>query len=114
MKKISKILNFQKISLHYFFFHMFDLQLDQLPQLCPTHPFKQSFLVFCEYMNGISQNGEASGGQNYPQPCPQGDLNPGQYILTKKVMEKVKFRLTLYQLSYAAKLQKDATFHYNY
>ena len=65
-------------------------------------------------MNGISQNGEAWGGQNDPQPCPQGDLNPGQYILTKKVMEKLKFRLMLYQLSYAAKLQKEVTFHYSY
>ena len=35
-------------------------------------------------MNGISQNGEAWGGQNDPQPCLQGDLNPDQCILTKK------------------------------
>ena len=65
-------------------------------------------------MNGISQIEEAWGGQNDPQPCLQGDLNPGQYILTKKVMEKGKFRLMLYQLSYSAKLHKDATFHYIY
>ena len=65
-------------------------------------------------MNGISQNGEAWGGQNDPQPCLQGDLNPDQCILTKKAMEKIKFRQVLYQLSYAAKLQKDAIFHYSY
>ena len=35
-------------------------------------------------MNSISQNGEAWGGQNDPQPCLQGDLNRDQYILTKK------------------------------
>ena len=35
-------------------------------------------------MNGISQNGEAWWGQNDPQPCLQGDLNPDQCILTKK------------------------------
>jgi hypothetical protein len=68
---------------------MFGIQLDQLPPLCSTHPFKESLLVFIEYMNGISQIGEAWGGQNDPQPCPQGDLNPGQYILAKKVMKKM-------------------------
>ena len=57
---------------------MFGIQLDQLPPLCSTHPFKESLLVFIEYMNGISQIGEAWGGQNDPQPCPQGDLNPDQ------------------------------------
>jgi hypothetical protein len=65
-------------------------------------------------MNGISQNAETSWDQNDPQPCPQGDLNPDQCILKKKVMEKIKFRLVLYQLSYAAKLQKSAIFHYSY
>ena len=44
-------------------------------------------------MNGISQNGEAWWGQNDPKPCLQGDLNPDQWILTKKVMEKMNFRL---------------------
>ena len=58
MKKISKFLNFQKISLHNFFFYMFDLQLGQLPPLCTTPPFKESLLVFIKYMNGISQNAE--------------------------------------------------------
>ena len=38
--------------------HVFDLQLDELPPLCPTHPFKESLLVFIEHMNGISQNAE--------------------------------------------------------
>ena len=114
MKKISKKLYLNFFYYIDFFFHMFDIQLGQLPQLCPSHQFKESLLVIIEYMNGISQNREAWGGQNDPQPCPQGDLNPGQYILTKKVMEKVKFRLMLYQLSYAAKLQKYATFHNTY
>jgi hypothetical protein len=59
MKKISKIFKFQKISLHRFFFHMFDLQLGQLPPLCTAYPLKQSFPTFYEYMNGISQIGEA-------------------------------------------------------
>ena len=65
-------------------------------------------------MNGISQNGEAWWGQNDPQPCPQGDLNPGQYILAKKVMIKIKFRLKLYQLSYPAILHKVVIFYYSY
>ena len=41
-----------------FFFYMFDLQLDQLPPLSSTHPFKESLLVFIKYMNGISENDE--------------------------------------------------------
>ena len=65
-------------------------------------------------MNGISQNGETLWDQNDPKPCLQGDLNPDQWILTKKVMEKINFRLKLYQLSYAAKLQNGAIFHYIY
>ena len=48
---------------------MFDLQLSQLPPLCPTHAFKESLLVYIKYMNGISQNREAWGGQNDPKPC---------------------------------------------
>ena len=67
--------------------------------------------VFIEYMNGISQTDETSWDQNDPKPCLQGDLNPDQWILTKKVMEKINFRLKLYQLSYAAKLQNGAIFH---
>ena len=43
-------------------------------------------------MNGISQNGEAWGGQNDPKPCLQGDLNPDQWILTKKSNGKDKFQ----------------------
>ena len=43
-----------------------------------------------------------------------GDLNPGQYILAKKVMKKIKFRLKLYQLSYAAILHKIAKSYYAY
>ena len=58
MKIFSKNFKFQKISLHRFFFHMFDLQLDQLPPLSSTHPFKESLLVFIKYMNGISENDE--------------------------------------------------------
>ena len=58
MKKISKNFKFQKFSLHIFFFYMFDLQLGHLPPLCPTHPLKESLLVFIKYMNGISQNAE--------------------------------------------------------
>ena len=58
MKFFSKIFIFQNISQHNFFFYMFDLQLGQLPPLCPTHPFKESLLVFIKYMNGISQNAE--------------------------------------------------------
>ena len=58
MKKISKIFKFQNFSLHRFFFHMFDLQLDQLPPLSSTHPFKESLLVFIKRMNGISENDE--------------------------------------------------------
>ena len=58
MKKISKFFKFQKISLHIFFLHMFDLQLDQLPPLSSTHPFKESLLVFIKRMNGISENDE--------------------------------------------------------
>jgi hypothetical protein len=77
-------------SLHIFFSHKFDLQSSQLPPLSSTHPFKESLLV--------------------PQPCPQGDLNLGQYILAKKVMKKIKFRLKLYQLSYAAILHNVAIY----
>ena len=114
MKKMSKFFKFQKISLHRFFFHMFDLQLDQLPPLSSTHPFKESLLVFIKRMNGISENDETLWDQNDPQPCPQGDLNPGQYILAKKVMKKIKFRLKLYQLSYSAILHKVAKSYYTY
>ena len=32
----------------------------------------------------------------------------------KKVMEKIKIRLKLYQLSYPAKLQNGAIFHYSF
>ena len=46
-------------------------------------------------MNGISQNAETLWDQNDPKPCLQGDLNPDQYILAKKVMKKIKFRLKL-------------------
>ena len=65
-------------------------------------------------MNGISQTDETSWDQNDPKPCLQGDLNPDQWILTKKVMEMIEFRQKLYQLSYAAKLQKSAVFYYSY
>ena len=65
-------------------------------------------------MNGISQNGETLWDQNDPKPCLQGDLNPDQWILTKKVMEMIEFRQKLYQLSYEAKLQKSAVFYYSY
>ena len=41
-------------------------------------------------MNGISQNGEPWWAQNDPKPCLQGDLNPDQWILAKKAMEKIK------------------------
>ena len=58
MKFFSKFFKFKKISLHTFFFHMFDLQLDQLPPLSSTHPFMESLLVFIKYMNGISENDE--------------------------------------------------------
>ena len=59
MKKKSKKLYFKFFLQHNFFFCMFDIQLGQLPPLCSAHPFKESLLVFIEYMNGISQNGEA-------------------------------------------------------
>ena len=42
MKKISKKIYLKKILLHRFFFHMFDIQLGQLPQLSATHAFKES------------------------------------------------------------------------
>ena len=41
-------------------------------------------------MNGISQNGETLWDQNDPKPCLQGDLNPDQWILTKKSNGKDK------------------------
>ena len=65
-------------------------------------------------MNGVSQNGETLWDQNDPKPCLQGDLNPDQWILTKKVMEKMKFRLKLYQLGYPAMLYNNAIFHCAY
>ena len=37
---------------------MFEIQLGQLPVLCSAHTFRESELVFIEYMNGTSQNGE--------------------------------------------------------
>ena len=45
---------------------------------------------------------------------PSRGFEPGSVYFDKKVMEKIKFRLVLYQLSYAAKLQKSAIFHYSY
>ena len=42
MKKISKKNYLKKILLHRFFFHMFDIQLGQLPPLSSTHPFNES------------------------------------------------------------------------
>ena len=65
-------------------------------------------------MNGVSQNGETLWDQNDPKPCLQGDLNPDLWILTKQVIEKITFRLKLYQLSYPAKLQNGAIFHYSF
>ena len=65
-------------------------------------------------MNGISQNAETLWDQNDPKPCLQGDLNPDQYILAKKVMKKIKFRLKLYQMSYPAILLKVVIFDYSY
>jgi hypothetical protein len=44
-------------------------------------------------MNGISQNGEAWGGQNDPPTMPSRGFEPGSVNFDKKVMEKVKFRL---------------------
>ena len=58
MKKISKKFFLKFFLLHRFFFHMFDIQKEHLPPLCPAHAFKESQLVFIEYMNGISKNGE--------------------------------------------------------
>ena len=43
-------------------------------------------------MNGISQTDETSWDQNDPKPCLQGDLNPDQWILTKKSNGKGKFQ----------------------
>ena len=42
MKKISKKIYLKKILLHRFFFHMFDIQLGQLPVLCSAHAFRES------------------------------------------------------------------------
>jgi hypothetical protein len=44
---------------------------------------------------------------------PSRAFEPGS-VLTKKVMEKIKFRLKLYQWSYAAKLANGAMFQYSY
>ena len=43
MKKISKNVYLKFFYyVHRFFFHMFDIQLGQLPPLCPAHAFKES------------------------------------------------------------------------
>ena len=42
MKKISKNFALKFFLLNRFFFHMFDIQLDHLPPLCPAHAFKES------------------------------------------------------------------------
>ena len=65
MKKISKRFYLKFFYyVHIYFFHMFDIQLDHLPSLCPAHAFKESYLVFIKYMNGISQNAETWWDQN--------------------------------------------------
>ena len=63
-EKKSENFNFQKISIfkkfqYKLFFHMFDFQLTTFPLICTTCPLKQSSPFFYEYMNGISQKGEA-------------------------------------------------------
>ena len=40
-KKFKKIVP-KIFLLHRFFFHMFDIQLDHLPPLCPAYTFKES------------------------------------------------------------------------
>ena len=42
MKKNSKKFDLKFFLLHIFFFHIFDIQLGQLPQLSATHAFKES------------------------------------------------------------------------
>ena len=41
-------------------------------------------------MNGVSKKGEIIWDQNDTKPCLQGDLNPDQWILTKKSNGKDK------------------------
>ena len=53
MKKNSKKFYPKFSLLNRFFFHMFDIHLDHLPPLCPARAFKESQLVFIEYMNVI-------------------------------------------------------------
>jgi hypothetical protein len=54
------------------------------------------------------------GEVKWPPAMPSRVFEPGSVKFDKKVMEKVKSRLMLYQLGYAAKLQKEVTFHYNH